>query len=770
MLLQFWNNRLAFTITNPESRSTMPRTNSYTFRLTKSIMTGAIALCCLIIPSDSYSSTGSSSPLSLNVTSFDYWTTQVPLKNVMGQQPHNWTLGGWPPPPATAKITQYTADGTPLTWDSAYAPFKYVFIHGPGLYPAGPWVLLYDGQGEFALDWDAKNLVKTAEGRYTFSTPIRKDGMVLRLTKSNPQNPVHNIRLVEQKYENDYTLDPWYPEIKNLCNEFSTLRFMCWMGASDDTMMTGSYKDWGAGYSGVKAWTATSVTLDTNASTVTDAYKGFVFSGDGGNRLIVGYNGPTRTATVDPGYTTLPAAGGGYSVLDFPNREWADRPKPGDLAQNSMRGMAVELLVDLCNRTGCAPWFSLPTAASDDYMKQFAVYVRDHLDKKLRIYIEWSNEAWNYTYPGWAWSDAMGRRVGIGGFAGYPAYRMVQIFKIWDDVFGEPHLRTARTASHLQRILSVQCGYVDRAKQVLDFDGTGIAAGYANPIDAGKKACDYADVVAVTNYIGEGVDNVKNFAKLGVSGMVDSLKKEIDGRCAATGKNGSNDWYQQVAMAKQRGLNCVTYECGVSLYNSPYDSATGVALDALETSPRMKELYLYCLTKWKALGVDANGKGAALWNQFGDTQWSLGNSGQWGHWGIRQHLWQPIDSCPKWQALREFAQNNPRWWTDVPMPANAIKSSLNLINHRPIVLLTMANGKVMIQYRVETEASMVKISVQDLKGATIKTLITGTMTSGDHRVVWDGKSGEGKCAGNGVYFLKAVIGDQSLTLRIMLTR
>jgi hypothetical protein len=713
---------------------------------------------------------GNTSPLGINLTSFFYWTTEVPFKNVMGQQPANWNMGGWPPPPAGTKVDQYTADGTPLVWDTTYTPFKYVFIHGPGLYPPGPWALLYDGQGDFTFGWDAKNVVKTAEGRYTFTTD-RKDGITLTLSRTNRQNPVHNLRLVEQKYENDYTSDPWYPELINLCKEFNTLRFMCWMGASDDTMVTGSYTDWGAGYRGVAGATATTVTFDTNANTVTGAYNGLVLSGSGGNRLIVSYDGPSRTATVDPAWTTPPAVGTGYSVLDFPNREWKDRTLPTDPAQNTMRGMAVEWLVDICNKTNCSPWFSLPTAASDDFIRQFAIYVRDHLNQNLRIYIEWSNEAWNYSYPGWFWSDAIGRRVGVGGFSGYPSYRMVQIFRIWDDVFGEAHLRSARSASRLQRVLSVQGGYVDRARQVLDFDGSGIKAGYDNPIDSGKKSCDYADVVAVTNYIGEGVDNVKNFAAaLTVDQMIDSLKREIDVRCAPTGKNGSNYWYQDVEMAKQRGLNCVTYECGVSLYNNPFDSLTGVKLDALEQSPRMKELYLYCLAKWKALGVDASGKGAGLWNQFVDTQWSMGRADQYGHWGIRQHLWQPIDSCPKWQALREFSQNNPRWWTDAPLPAASARVAAGKGSDAFAASLIVKNGRALIRYHLGADMANVKITLQSLNGGLVKTLLSGTVPAGDHVTLWDGRNTAGRPVSNGVYLCRISAGDRVQTMRVMLAR
>jgi hypothetical protein len=743
-----------------------------TFRGSLPILAALIAyvnLAALLVPA--MAATGSGSPLGINLSGFQYWTTNPPFKNVMGQQGWGWNLSG---APSGTTVTQYTSDGVPLVWDTAYSAFKFIFIHGPGKYPPGPWVLLYDGVGDFTFGWDAKSAVKTAEGRYTFTTPVLKDGITLTLRRTNRSNPVHNLRMVEQKYEADYQTDPWYPELTDLCKEFSTLRFMDWMGASSAIDAAVSDPGWGAPYLGWTAATASTVTLDTVAVRTDGAYVGMLLAGNGldGWRPITAYNGATRTATITPPYTTVPTQKGYYTVKDFPNREWADRALQTDLAQNTEKGMAVEWLVDLCNRTNCSPWFSLPTAASDDFLRQYATYVRDHLNRNLRIYIEWSNEAWNWSgYPGWDWSDAYGRIIGIGGFSAYPAYRMVQMFKIWDDVFGEAHLRSARTTSRLQRVLSVQGGYTSRAQALLDFDGTGITGGYPNPIDAGHKACDYADVVAVTNYIAEGVDDVKKFATtLTVDQMVDSLKREIDARCASTGQNGSNYWYLDVAMAEQRGLNAVTYESGVSLYNNPFDSLTGVKLDALEVSPRMKELYLYCLNKWKALGVDGSGKGAALWNQFGDTGWNLGNSGQWGHWSIREYSTESIDSCPKWQALREFAQNNARWWTDVPLPTGVASRAVDKSAQPFGAAVSAAKGTAAIRYVVPSGVGKVTVSIGRLDGSLVKTLVNGPIAGGSHTVVWDGRNSSSGIVPSGVYLCRVTAGDRALTAKLMFAR
>ena len=79
--------------------------------------------------------------------------------------------------------------------------------------------------------------------------------------------------------------------------------------------------------------------------------------------------------------------------------EWSDRPKLGD-ATWMERGVPVEVMVQLANQTGTDPWFNMPAQATDDYIRQFATYVRDHLDPDLKAYVEYSNETWNAAFCG----------------------------------------------------------------------------------------------------------------------------------------------------------------------------------------------------------------------------------------------------------------------------------------------------------------------------------------------------------------------------------
>jgi hypothetical protein len=55
----------------------------------------------------------------------------------------------------------------------------------------------------------------------------------------------------------------------------------------------------------------------------------------------------------------------------------------------------VKDAVDICNKVKADPWFCFIHYGSDDYITQFATYVRDNLDPSLVAHFELSNEIWN---------------------------------------------------------------------------------------------------------------------------------------------------------------------------------------------------------------------------------------------------------------------------------------------------------------------------------------------------------------------------------------
>ena len=122
-------------------------------------------------------------------------------------------------------------------------------------------------------------------------------------------------------------------------------------------------------------------------------------------------------------------------------KEWADRPLTSSPTQGTLRGAALEYMISLSNTLHIDPWFSIPHQASDDYVRQFALLVRDRLDPSLKVHIEYSNEVWNPQFDQAGYARDQGKALGLAdddflAQLRYYSQRSVEIFKIWEGVFG----------------------------------------------------------------------------------------------------------------------------------------------------------------------------------------------------------------------------------------------------------------------------------------------------------------------------------------------
>jgi hypothetical protein len=82
--------------------------------------------------------------------------------------------------------------------------------------------------------------------------------------------------------------------------------------------------------------------------------------------------------------------------------KWRSRRLPTDATQQDTGGKygaAWEYVVELANATGKDIWINIPVAASDDYIEQLARFLRASLKPSIKVYIEHSNEVWNYGFP-----------------------------------------------------------------------------------------------------------------------------------------------------------------------------------------------------------------------------------------------------------------------------------------------------------------------------------------------------------------------------------
>ena len=164
-----------------------------------------------------------------------------------------------------------------------------------------------------------------------------------------------------------------------------------------------------------------------------------------------------------------------------------------------------------------------------------------------------------------------------------------------------------------------------------------------------EAAYKHADVLGIAPYFGYALGNPKNqdkTIKMSVDEVLDACKGYIE-------KN-NKTITKQAEQAKERGLRLIAYEGGQHLVGHGGAENNKTMEQLFHTAnrhPRMKQLYLEYLAGWKENG----GTMMAIFS-------STGRFSKWGSWGIMEYHGQPTTEAPKYQAVIEFLEKNPRWW------------------------------------------------------------------------------------------------------------
>lgn len=79
------------------------------------------------------------------------------------------------------------------------------------------------------------------------------------------------------------------------------------------------------------------------------------------------------------------------------------------------------------------------------------------------------------------------------------------------------------------------------------------------------------------------------------------------------------------------------------------------------------------------------------------------------------------------------------------------------------------NPKTAIAYDLP-HASAVRLSIFDVEGRQVRTLVSTQQAAGRYGVVWDGKDDRGAAASSGVYFYRLDAGDFTATQKMILTK
>ena len=103
-------------------------------------------------------------------------------------------------------------------------------------YPSGDYVLLYEGEGNLTVFFDAK-IKKIRKQRIELSvTPqtVRDNGVFIKINSLNSKNPIRNLRLVKLEEEYLYERKVWNDLFVDRLKRYSGLRFMDWQETNNN--------------------------------------------------------------------------------------------------------------------------------------------------------------------------------------------------------------------------------------------------------------------------------------------------------------------------------------------------------------------------------------------------------------------------------------------------------------------------------------------------------------------------------------------------------
>jgi len=329
-------------------------------------------------------------------------------------------------------------------------------------------------------------------------------------------------------------------------------------------------------------------------------------------------------------------------------KEWSNRPTLED-ATWSQAGAPVEIMVELANRTDSDPWFTIPHQATDEYVLNFATYVRDHLDPDLKVYVEYSNEVWNPQFEQAQWVQQQAKQQwgpdNFGKRLEWFGKRTTEITRMWDEVFGPDQERVigvmgAQAANPWTAQMALN--YQAWAEQPLSHAEYGIDAIAIAPYFGGYLG-DPDSEAAVESWTAEADGGLgKLFDELTQGGVLP------DGPSGGALQEAYQNMQNYVELAEQEQLQLLAYEGGQHLVGrrgvENNQAITNLFIEA-NRDPRMGEIYREYLTQWQELG------GGLLMN-FSD----IGQVSKWGSWGALEHVNQ--ESSSKYEALLDLISSS----------------------------------------------------------------------------------------------------------------
>lgn len=600
--------------------------------------------------------------LAVNTSSIAFYSTELPFLNVLKQGGDGFRAdGAW-------TVHTQDADGNPLTLDYSEAShagyldengyvenlpegdFVTLFLFNSIPEEAGTggrYVFSYEGEGDFTFV--GGNIVEelSEPGRLVVDIdPGSPFG--INISDVNDADHLRDFALVREEHVDLYEAGATFnPDFIELFEDHRTLRFVDWTEANNSNQID---------FDDIATVDSAFYGIPSNQSYETVFANEFdEFTPE---QLAELPRGGFTPIFVDPQT--------GEPFRDPDTNEILLTVPPELLPDGLPSGVPLEVLVDLANQVGADPWFNIPHGATDEFVREFAEYVRDNLDPGLVAHFEYSNEVWNGTFEQNSYADLQGAELFADDNDPFPAltfygYRSAEVLDIVNGVYGEEAgarvhgilgTQTANIGVLDQALIGVQ-RYIDRVNpsetvdslfdsvavtgyfgSIIPADPTGLLSLYREWIDESKALFaagesptlyqHFIDQMSIDLRTGE-LSNAY-FQDLVDSGQLSSLPDVLP----TTILQLRDQFRANLAIAEANGLDLTQYENGSHIVGAPGlngDLELLEFLEALHNSPDIALIYEEANDAFRE-------EGGSLVNDYGAVQ----QFDQFGPWGSLSYL------------------------------------------------------------------------------------------------------------------------------------
>jgi len=468
-----------------------------------------------------------------------------------------------------------------------------------GHYPSGVYTVQYHGTGELKFDYDVREIVSSEKGLVKLRVEAGDGGIHVVLLKTDPADPVRNIRIWMPGYGpgEEHDGEMFYPTFLERLKPFGLIRYMDWGRTNNSDIKTWADRPLMTDASWNRGGVPIEMMVELANRTNTDPWFCVPHLADDD---YIKRMAELIKASLKPGLTPY---------FELSNEVWNWQFQQAQYAKK--QGEAANI-------------------GSPDWLRWYSRRSVQMLDICKNVFGDRPIVRILASQAGWSWTAEQ-----ILSFEGAASHA--------DALAIAPYFNTNPNMSPNEK----GNAFVEPiTKPVID----ALLASGVVPFNAESEALlRKGKVSAALKLHGlewdkarPAMQKLREIADKHTQAVLENVSKEID--------TGNYKWMtEHKSIADKYKLKLFTYEAGQHLVGVG-EHANNEVLEALLTAtnrrPEMYDLYKRYLANWDRAG--------------GDLLCAFSYAGQfskWGSWGSLEWMDQPLEAAPKYRALAEWAQS-----------------------------------------------------------------------------------------------------------------